>query len=165
MTDPRRTRFVAALAALSLTTQASAQGGLQVSGNRAQYGIRALRAGFATQPVGMRLGAERTVDAAQRRLGPTCAGIVTVVPDYIVRVTGTLPLLRVFVRASDDTTLLVNTADGRWLCSDDWNGGRDPLVDIVNASAGQYDIWVGRRASSTGVRATLTITDSAARRP
>ncbi len=159
------TRSTAALAALLLTGAALAQGGLRVAGNQSLYGARSLRPGFVTAPVVMRLGAERLTDVAPRRLGPACVGLVTVEPNYIVRTTARLPLLRFHVRSPGDTALVVNTPDGRWRCDDNGGGGHNPLVDAVDAEPGQYDIWVGRRAAGAPLRATLTVTERADSRP
>lgn len=159
------TRSKVALAALLLTGAALAQGGLRVAGNQSRYGARSLRPGFAAVPVVMRLGAERATDVAPRRLGPACAGLVSVEPDFIVRTTARLPLLRFHVSSPGDTTLIVNTPDGRWRCDDNGGGGQNPLLDAVDAEPGQYDIWVGRRAAGAPLRATLTVTERAASRP
>jgi hypothetical protein len=51
--------------------------------------------------------------------------------------------LYIYVEGTGDTTLLINTADGTWMCDDDGYEGTNPLVVIRNAPSGLYDIWVG----------------------
>lgn len=160
-----RPRTKVALAAALAGGAALAQGGLRVSGNQSNYGARSLRPGFAAYPVAMRLGAERTTDVAPRRLGPDCVGLVTVEPDVIVRTTARLPL-RFAVRADGDTTLVVNTPDGRWRCDDNSGGGLNPRVDVPEGEPGQYDVWVGRRVAATApLRAVLTVSQRPAGGP
>lgn len=156
----RRTRKKLTVAAALFAGAALAQGGLRVSGNQSNYGSRSLRPGFRPQPVVMRLGAERTADAATRRLGPACVGLVTVEPDYIVRTTARMARLRFQALAAGDTTLIVNTPDGEWRCDDNSGDGLNPLVDVNDAAPGQYDIWVGRRAAGAPLRAVLTVAEA-----
>lgn len=154
-----RTKAALAAALSTLTVGAAlAQGGLRVSGNQSRYGARAIRPGFAAQPVVMRLGADQTTDVAPRRLGPDCVGLVTIEPDYIVRTAARIPL-RFAVRAEGDATLVINTPDGRWRCDDNSGGGRDPRVDVPEGEVGQYDVWVGRRVAGAPFRAVLTISE------
>jgi hypothetical protein len=60
--------------------------------------------------------------------------------------------------AGQDTTLIVNTANGTWMCNDDY-GGRNPMVEINNPQPGQYDIWVGSYTSGQYISGTLRITE------
>jgi hypothetical protein len=69
------------------------------------------------------------------------------------------------VTAPGDTTLLVNTAGGAWVCNDDSYGGTNPTVDIPNAGAGQYDVWVGSYRSGEQIRGALHITELANNHP
>ena len=152
-----RPRTKVALAAALAAGAALAQGGLRVSGNHCRYGARALRPGFTPHVVAMRVGPDRATDVAPLRLGRECAGLVTLEPDVIVRTTTALPL-RFAVRGDGDTTLVVNTPDGRWRCDDNSGGGLNPRVDVPEGEPGQYDVWVGRRAAATApVRAVLTV--------
>lgn len=44
----------------------------------------------------------------------------------------------------DDTTLIINTPSGEWICNDDATFDTyDPMVEFLEASSGRYDIWVG----------------------
>lgn len=152
----RGTRTKLTTAAALAAGAALAQGGLRVSGNQSNYGSRSVRPGFSVQPVVMRLGPERTTEVAQRRLGPECAGLVTLEPDYIVRTTARIPRLRFHVSAEGETTLVINTPDGQWRCDESGGaGGRNPVVDVADGGAGQYDIWVGRRRAGPPLRALL----------
>ena len=76
-------------------------------------------------------------------LGAACRGYVTDRPDVIVHYTQPGPRLRFAVRGGGDTTLIVHTPDGRWLCDDDGGGDLNPLIEHLEPAAGQYDVWVG----------------------
>lgn len=73
--------------------------------------------------------------------------------------------MRFFVRASGDTTLVINDARGRWWCSDDEGGYPNPMVDIASPPGGQYDIWIGSYRAGENIPATLHMTELAGVRP
>ena len=50
--------------------------------------------------------------------------------------------LRVWVQAAFDATLLVHGPDGAWTCNDD-AVGTSPVVDLADAPAGRYAVWLG----------------------
>ena len=60
-----------------------------------------------------------------------------------------------------DTTLLINDGAGNWHCNDDSAPGSNlnPLVDLANAPAGQYDVWIGSYRSDEQIGGTLNITE------
>ncbi len=147
---------LAALLSLAGFGEALAQGGLQVAGNRSNHGARSVRPAFSPWTVSVSLGRDRTVDAAAQRLGPGCVGMVTVEPDVIVRASSALPVLRLEVSAAEPVALLVNTADGRWRCVD----AASPSLRLADAPAGQYDVWVARRAAGAPARATLRVSSA-----
>jgi len=115
------------------------------------FGSVNLVAGFSPDPYTIALASGGPIDVATQNLPGECTGYVTEAPDFRV--------LRFFVQASDDTTLIINDPNGTWFCADDFNGTIDPLIDITNPVAGQYDIWVGTFASNANVEATLYITE------
>jgi len=85
----------------------------------------------------------------------TCAevpgvGYVVQYPDFTMQYNdlGMGRALEIRVRASCDTVLLVNTAQGQWIFNDDTNG-IDPALRIERAAGGQYDIWVGTFGTQT----------------
>ena len=91
---------------------------------------------------------------------PGCAGWIASAPDLRVNWTagsGQLPLT--FHVASDaDTTLVINDAQGNWICNDDTDG-LNPVVSFQNAPSGQYDVWVGTYAQGDLQDSTLHITE------
>lgn len=94
---------------------------------------------------------------AQQYLGPACVGMVAEAPDFRVDLEGSGAAdLDVRVQSVADTTLVVFTPDGEWLCNDDWNG-LNPAVEILSAEPGEYDIWVGTFESSGLPSARLTV--------
>jgi hypothetical protein len=124
------------------------------------YGTVELAAGFQPDPHTQQIAAGGAFDASQ--LGGTCVGWVAQAPDYRVNWTagsGQLPLI--FSVASDaDTTLVINGADGSWICDDDGgNEGMNPSVSIQNAPSGQYDVWVGTYSQGELQDSTLHVSE------
>lgn len=83
-------------------------------------------------------------------LGADCAGMVASVPD--IRINWTQgdeepSGVRVFFVAEDDTTLIIQTPDGEFLCNDDNEIDAatvfDPTIDILEPADGTYNIWIG----------------------
>ncbi|MEQ1856061.1 MAG: hypothetical protein ABL963_06315 [Longimicrobiales bacterium] len=68
--------------------------------------------------------------------------------------------IHIYVRSDDDTTLLINTPDGEWICDDDSLGDGNPIVSFTAATTGLYDIWVGT-FNGEEARATLYISRKA----
>lgn len=48
-----------------------------------------------------------------------------------------------YVVGDGDTTLLVNTPNGDWVCDDDSYEDGDPILVLRNAPDGLYNVWVG----------------------
>jgi hypothetical protein len=75
-----------------------------------------------------------------------CAGTIPNEPQHMLRVGAPLPLLRVLVNSAEDMTLVVRAPDGTFHCNDDSgdpSNGLNPMIDITNATAGDYAIYVG----------------------
>ncbi len=157
--------LVGALAVSGYGSQVTAQGALTIGGNRGNFGRRAVRTGFVPDPINVNVVSGGTIDASGLGLGAGCRGFVTQRPDFIVNFTGPSSMLRFYVTAPGDTTLLINGADGHWHCNDDSNGGTNPMVDIANAGSGQYDVWVGSYQSGANIRGQLHITELASNHP
>lgn len=143
-----------------------AQNSLQIGGRRANFGTSSLRAGFVPDPRVVAVTSGGNINASTLNLGAGCVGYVTRTPDHILNLRSPSSNLRIYVvvpgaRASSntDTTLLVNTASGGWVCNDDSYGGANPTVNIPNAAAGQYDIWVGSYVQGANIRGSLRITE------
>ena len=162
MNTSRIVSLVGVLGALALSgygSQVTAQGALQIGGRRANFGKRTLRPGFVPDPVNINIVSGGNINASGLGLGAGCVGYVTAQPDFILTLRGTSSNLRFYVTAGSDTTLLVNTAGGSWQCNDDSYGGNNPTVNIANATAGQYDVWVGSYQSGVQARGQLHITE------
>lgn len=105
------------------------------------YGTITLEGGFDSSELRMQAGGR--IDASY--LGGDCVGFAASAPDLRVQWRGGGGL-RISFRADGrgDATLLVNLPDGSWACNDDASLlTTNPRVDLRDAPAGQYDIWVG----------------------
>ncbi|MBS0385573.1 MAG: peptidase S1 [Proteobacteria bacterium] len=125
------------------------------------YGATDLVSGFEPDPFTTSLDAGGDYDASQ--LGVSgCVGFIARPPDYRINWTaGRTKLPLVFSVESDaDTTLVVNDAQGHWLCDDDsGNGALNPSITIANPVSGQYDVWVGTFQSGPIQKATLNVSE------
>lgn len=105
------------------------------------------------------------IDANSRGLGQDCVGFIANQPDFRLSAQNELPLLR-FIFIADtitsDTSLVVRTPDGRFLCNDNVFGIFNPMVDVVDPIAGDYVVWVGGFSAVTSVYGDLYITTSSA---
>lgn len=125
------------------------------------YGAVSLVSGFEPDPHTQEIAAGGGVDAS--RLGvPGCVGWIATQPDFRVNWTagsGALPLV-FSVQSGADTTLVINDAQGNWICDDDGgNNGLNPAITIANPPSGQYDIWVGTFAEGPLQRSTLNVSE------
>ena len=78
--------------------------------------------------------------------GNGCPGSIPTMPQHTLHLDAALPLLRVLVNGSEDTTLFVRAPNGNVYCNDDSgdpNNGVNPLVEISGAPAGDYSVYVG----------------------
>ena len=121
-------------------------------GLEAEYGTAQLSTGFAPDPhtVALMAGGELELSVDD------CSyGYVTDAPSYELTYSGSGSTdVHFYVRSDDDTTLLINTPDGSWVCDDDSLGDSNPQLTISDARSGVYDIWVGTYGS---VRASATL--------
>jgi hypothetical protein len=69
-----------------------------------------------------------------------CVGFVDETPDHRMTLTEFFDYLRLEVRSSDDTTLVIRGPGGSW-CSDDYAGINPGIAG--QWFSGTYDIWVG----------------------
>ncbi len=125
------------------------------------YGEAALSAGFSPDPHVVAVNAGGSDSAADN--GASCTGYIAAdQPDYRVNYTNGTYQLGMFVRASVDTTLIVNAPDGSWHCNDDFAqlDASSPGIVFSSPLSGQYDIWVGTYGSGDGgTQATLVLTE------
>lgn len=132
----------------SSSSSSSASGNLPNWQANPTYGEIRLDVGFRPDP----MVRDVTVGGSSRNpvSGTGCTGFINMnAPDFEVNYTagsGALPL-NFYVKSKVDTSLLIYTADGRWVCDDDSNG-LNPLVSITNPRTGSYQIWVGAYAES-----------------
>lgn len=147
-----------ALALATCSARGIAQTALDLASTRATTGRRTVTPGVTPDPLRARFVSEGTIDVRTLALGDGCVGYVARRPDYIVYLRGTTALLRFYVIAGIDTTLIVRGADRRWRCNDDSHGGANPTVDVTAPSIGRYDVWVGAYRANTTARGTLHVT-------
>ena len=108
---------------------------------QATYGDVELEEGFLPDPYDVELTAGGSVDV---NVGACSYGYVANAPDVKFRYsTSGGSNLYIYGISGEDTTILINTPNGTWLCDDDSYGDGDPIVVIPNAPGGRYDIWVG----------------------
>lgn len=120
------------------------------------YGEVSLEAGFTPDPWTKSILAGGSVPASSARSG--CEGSVSAAPDLQLQYEAGEFDLTVRALASEDTTLLVNTPSGQWLCDDDSGGDLNPKVLISDPQSGRYDIWLGTYGNDM-VQSTLEISE------
>ena len=125
------------------------------------YGAIDLASGFQPDPHTVAISAGGGIDASV--IGqPGCIGWIARAPDYRVNWTagsGSLPLI-FSVQSESDTTLIINDAQGNWVCDDDGgNEGLNPAITFTAPASGQYDIWVGTFAQGDLQPSTLHVSE------
>lgn len=120
------------------------------------FGAADLTSGFQPDPHTVSIAAGGTLNAASIGVAG-CVGSIASAPDYRVNWTagsGALPLI-FSVASETDTTLVINDAEGNWVCDDDsGNAGMNPMIRFDQPAAGQYDVWVGTYSSEAGLPAS-----------
>ncbi|HTU11309.1 MAG TPA: hypothetical protein VMG08_10480 [Allosphingosinicella sp.] len=148
---------MAACAAAVSVIPASAQ---NVNG-RPNFGQVNLRSGFAPDPRVISVVSGGNINASRVRGSGTCRGFISATPDVrlVYTASGRYPLI-ISVDSSADTTLIVNTPNGRFICDDDGGErGLNPSIRINNPGSGRYEIWVGSYRAGTNSRARLHISE------
>jgi hypothetical protein len=94
---------------------------------------------------------------------PFCSGLISVAPSYAFEWTGGAKAAGVMFEGDGDTTLIVRTPDGKFVCADDAAGSANlnPLVVLDNPAAGRYLVWVGRTNPDKPVTGKLTVASTA----
>lgn len=121
------------------------------------YGGIELAAGFMPDPHRVEIAAGGGFDASAI---PGCVGWVATAPDYRVNWTagsGQLPLT-FHATSGADITLVINDAQGNWVCNDDADG-LNPVVSFENAPSGQYDVWIGTYMQGELQPSVLNVTE------
>lgn len=145
----------AMLAGAAIASPAAAQPSTSADPN---YGTLTLSGGFSPDPRVVNVTSGGAIAASTARNG--CRGFVSRAPDVrLVFEPGSLPLI-ISANSSADTTLLINTPDGRWYCDDDGGqGGLNPAIRFNNPRGGRYEIWIGSYRSGVNSRAQLHISE------
>lgn len=154
------TRFARTLAlgALTLTLGASiaaAQDNIDATADPAFGGIT-LNSGFTPDPFIRTLTSGGGVSASS--VDPACSGYIATAPDYRMIVEDRMSHLRILFLADGDTTLVVQGPNGVFNCNDD-GFILNPVVDLVNPTAGDYNIWVGSYSSDQFIPGYLMISE------
>jgi hypothetical protein len=124
----------------------------------ATYETFALSSGFTPDPESVNVDSGGSIDAS--RLGGNCGGFVANAPDVEFSYdAGTVFSLWVTVRSDSDTTLVINTPNGDWVCDDDSGDGLDPSVFFDDAPSGVYDVWIGTYGSDDIKDAELLLSE------
>jgi len=154
-----KTRIAAAIAAAAVVLTAGAAAAQNWQG-APTYGNVRLSAGFTPDPYNVNVVAGGPIDS-RAALGAACPGFIANNPDfdlYWSAGNNGLPLV-ISANSSTDTTLVVRTPNGQWLCEDDGgHNGMNPGLRIDNAASGLYDIWVGTY-SQGNAQAVLSISE------
>lgn len=155
----KKLRIAAAIAAAAVVLSAGVAAAQNWQG-APNYGNVQLAAGFTPDPFNVQVVAGGNINARQS-LGSACAGYISENPDFDLYWTagGTgLPLV-ISADSTTDTTLVVRTPNGQWLCEDDGGfNGMNPGMRIDNPQSGLYDIWVGTYGGGTAP-ATLSVSE------
>src|SRR2546422_2090590 len=105
------------------------------------YGEVKLKAGFTPDPFKKELIAGGPI---KTNLGGVAA-YVSKAPDFkLYYAAGDFPLT-IHVDSKEDTTLLINLPDGKWVAVDDSEDGKNlnPVMKFEKPQSGRYDIYVG----------------------
>ncbi len=106
----------------------------------ASLGLIDLVSGFEDDPLVIPIAAGGRENAAE--LGSDCYGLVADPPDVSINYLSGEFELNFAVLSEIDTTLVVNTPSGQWVCNDDYNLV-NPGISFDDPQSGQYDIWIG----------------------
>ena len=116
-----------------------------------------LDAGFALDPLFFSVNGGGDVNSSL--LGDECSGFIYPQPVVSVDWTGEADFVKAFFYSDHDTTLVVQTPDGKYLCNDDVNAQLlDPEIQIEKPAPGRYNIWVGSYAPDQVVPGVLVLT-------
>ena len=123
----------------------------------AEFGTIKLNSGFTPDPFTFGVVSGGSIDASGLRKG--CAGFIANAPDFEFTFdSGSLDLY-VSVISDEDTTLVINTPSGGWICDDDSGGDLDPSIHFSRPADGAYDVWIGTYDSTGTYEATLYISE------
>jgi hypothetical protein len=97
-----------------------------------------------------------------------CTGFVESIPSAVFNWTGESEAIEVFVEGDEDSTLMVYTPSGEYICNDDTMPGGDnlnPSVVFETPADGRYVIYIGSFEPGEATNGTLTITEDVTAEP
>ena len=109
-------------------------------GGGSNFGTVTLAPGFVPDPHVVQGTSGGNIQAST--WNASCGGWVTQQPDHLFVASGAFGNLRIMTKSDSDTTLVVQRPDNTYACNDDTDG-LNPVVEIANAPAGTYRIWIG----------------------
>lgn len=110
------------------------------------YGVIPLSRGFQPDPQHITLMAGGDDDAGG--IDFACNGYIAAdQPDVVIELDGSLPMLSVYAMSETDTTLVVHTPGGEWLCDDDSHEFHPAIT--LDGTAGSYAVWIGTFGGGT----------------
>ena len=128
------------------------------------FGSTSLVSGFVPDPFTVGLTSGGSVNVSY--LGGGCTGFASSAPDFSVNYTsGAFPTLRFYFIGGGDTTMIINTPGGSYVCVDDSFGTLNPTIDFNGPSSGRYDIWIGSFSQGTNISGTLNVTENTGNHP
>jgi hypothetical protein len=99
-------------------------------------------------------------------LGGGCTGHASAAPTFSVNYTsGAFPTFRFYYIGTADTTMIINTPGGSYVCVDDSFGTLNPTIDFNTPSSGRYDVWIGTYAAGGSDSGTLYVTENTGNHP
>lgn len=120
-----------------------------------------LSGGFSPDPTTVDLIAGGPI-SANDATGESCFGRVNAAADVHLDYTADAWPLILSVESEGDTTLVVLTPGGEWVCDDDSGEGLNPSITFDDPESGTYVIWIGTFFSDTEA-ATLNISEVSSR--
>ncbi len=127
-------------------------------------GVTSRTSGFVPDPAAFSMAGGGPVNVSY--LGGGCSGYTTSAPNLRVNYTaGAFPLLRFYFTGVADSTMVINTPGGSYICVDDSFGTLNPTIDFNSPASGAYDIWIGSFAAGGSVVGTLYVTENSGNHP
>jgi len=123
---------------------------------RGAFGNDDLADGFETISITAVGGGEQPV-FGQTPAGSICAGFFSIVPTYSFTWEGGGDLSAYF-EGEENASLLIVTPDGVVCYDNSASGNLNPVIDILDAAAGNYDVHIGSFDPTGVVLGRLTIT-------
>ena len=153
--DWMRVRMLAWTAMMAI---GGAQGGCCLDGGATAAAPMNLAPGFEPATMIATGSADGITDAAT--LDSSCRGQIPIAPQHVLNVTAAIPNLTLMVNAPEpaDTTLVVRTPSGTYLCNDDSEGYNPSLSGAF--APGTYEVFVGAFSSdSRGITYRFGVTE------